>query len=150
LSSRAERALVGLGSNLGERAAHLDAALAALADTGGVEVLAVSSYHETEPVGGPPGQGRYLNAVAEIETTLTPRQLLARLQEIERQRGRDRGREVRHGPRTLDLDLLTFGRRRFEDPDLIVPHPRMAERAFVQAPLAELAARPAPDGRPSR
>src|SRR4051794_2403286 len=99
--------LVGLGSNLGERAARLDAAVAALAATPGVVVRARSQDHETEPIGGPAGQGPFLNAAVALETTLGPRDLHRRLRTIEAEAGRVRA--VRWGERTLDLDLLLFG-----------------------------------------
>jgi 2-amino-4-hydroxy-6-hydroxymethyldihydropteridine diphosphokinase len=130
-------ALIGLGSNLGDRKAQLDAAVAALAAAPSVALRAVSRYHETAPVGGPEGQGDYLNAAAAVETTLEPLALLHVLQEIERRAGRVR--TVRWGPRTLDLDLLLFGDRVIATGELQVPHPRMAERLFVLVPLAEIA-----------
>jgi 2-amino-4-hydroxy-6-hydroxymethyldihydropteridine diphosphokinase len=130
-------ALIGLGSNVGDRKAHLDAAVAALAETPGVTVRGVSSYHETAPVGGPPGQGAFLNAAAAIETTLDPRELLATLQAIEARAGRVR--DVRWAERTLDLDLLLFGNLILDSAELTVPHPRMAIRRFVLAPLVEVA-----------
>jgi 2-amino-4-hydroxy-6-hydroxymethyldihydropteridine diphosphokinase len=130
-------AYVALGSNLGDRAAHLERALAALRETAGVELLAVSSLHETEPVGGPP-QGPYLNAAAALRTRLGPRALLERLQAIEAAAGRRRGPE-RAAPRTLDLDLIFYGSRRIDEPGLVVPHPRCHQRAFVLAPLREIA-----------
>ena len=137
-------AWVALGSNVGDRAAHLAYALDAIVRVPGVQRVRRSSIHETDPV-GPPGQGPYLNAVAEIETTLAPRVLLAALLAIERERGRDRTQEVRFGPRTLDLDLLAWGDAvpggpaAIDVPGLTVPHPRMHARAFVLEPLAELA-----------
>jgi 2-amino-4-hydroxy-6-hydroxymethyldihydropteridine diphosphokinase len=142
-------AFLGVGSNLGDRKARLDAAVAALAELPGVEVRAVSSYHETAPVGGPGGQGAFLNAAAAIETTLDPLDLLHGLQRIEAESGRVR--LARWGERTLDLDLLLFGDRVIEtvpvvnrvfggqSVELQVPHPRMAVRRFVLAPLAEIA-----------
>jgi 2-amino-4-hydroxy-6-hydroxymethyldihydropteridine diphosphokinase len=130
-------AFIGLGSNLGDRKAMLDGAVAALKETPGVIVRAVSSYHETEPVGGPSGQGPFLNAAAALETALDPFELLELLLRIEGQFGRTR--EVQWGPRTLDLDLLLFGDRIIETPTLQVPHPRMAGRRFVLAPLVEIA-----------
>lgn len=132
------RATIALGSNLGPRRAHLEHALAALATTEGTELLAASSFVETAPVGGPPDQGPYLNGVALLETTLSAHALLERLFSIEAARGRDRAREQRWGPRTLDLDLLFFGAEHLDEPDLVVPHPRLEERAFVLRPLAEL------------
>lgn len=129
-------AYVGLGSNLGDRAATLARALEALRATPGITRLAASRFYETEPVGPP--QGRYLNGVARLETTLAPRALLARLFEIERDAGRLRGAE-RNAPRTLDLDLLLYGELRLEEPSLVLPHPRLHQRAFVLEPLCELA-----------
>jgi len=139
MSAAPERAFVALGSNLGDRSAHLEAALRELARTAGVRVVAASDWVETEPVGGPAGQGRYLNGVVELETTLAPRALLERLLAIERALGRERRGEVRNGPRTLDLDLLLHGERRVEERDLFVPHPRLEERVFVLLPLAQIA-----------
>jgi 2-amino-4-hydroxy-6-hydroxymethyldihydropteridine diphosphokinase len=129
-------ALIGLGSNLGDRKRHLDAAVATLAARPDCLVRAVSSYHETAPVGGPPGQGDYLNAAAAVETTLEPLELLHVLQELERQEGRVR--TVKWGARTLDLDLLLYGHRVIATAELRVPHPLMASRRFVLAPLAEI------------
>ena len=129
--------LVGLGSNLGDRHATLDAAVAALADAAGVSLRGVSTYRETAPVGGPGGQGAFLNAAAALETTLEPAALHGLLLDVERRAGRVR--EVRWSARTLDLDLLLFGDRIIDTPELTVPHPRMAVRRFVLAPLAEVA-----------
>jgi 2-amino-4-hydroxy-6-hydroxymethyldihydropteridine diphosphokinase len=131
------RAYVALGSNLGDRAAHLAAALAALDATPGVRVARRSATYETAPV-GPPGQGPYLNAVAALDTGLAPRALLARLHAIERAAGRERT-GTRNEARTLDLDLLFYGDAVLAEPDCRVPHPRLHERAFVLAPLAEIA-----------
>ena len=136
-------AYVAVGSNLGDRAAHVAHAFAALVAAPGVRLVRRSTVHETAPV-GPPGQGPYLNAVAELATSLSPRELLATLLDIERTRGRDRANEVRFGPRTLDLDLLAWGPAqpggaRIDVPGLTVPHPRMHERPFVLLPLAEVA-----------
>ncbi|MCA9244027.1 MAG: 2-amino-4-hydroxy-6-hydroxymethyldihydropteridine diphosphokinase [Phycisphaerales bacterium] len=129
-------AYVGLGSNLGDREHLLNSALGALRDADGVKVVRMSRFHETKPVGGPSGQRDFLNAVAEIRVTLTPRELLNTLLSIEADHGRVR--DVRNGPRSLDLDLLLFGGVRVDEPGLQVPHPRMWDRAFVLAPLAEL------------
>jgi 2-amino-4-hydroxy-6-hydroxymethyldihydropteridine diphosphokinase len=135
-------ALIALGSNLGDRRAMLDDAVAALSATPGIAIRAVSSYHETAPVGGPPGQAAFLNAAADIETLLEPGDLLQTLQRIENAAGRTR--EAHWGARTLDLDLLLYGDRVIRGPgpgahELVVPHPRMAVRRFVLAPLAEIA-----------
>ena len=131
------RAFVALGSNLGDRRAALDFALGQLRASQGVAVLAVSPVYETEPVGGPP-QGAYLNAVAALSTSLAPRALLERLLAIEARAGRERS-GVRDAPRRLDLDLLLYGDLALEEPGLVIPHPRLAERAFALVPLADLA-----------
>jgi len=133
------RVFVALGSNLGDRRAHLAAAVASLGATEGVEVWAVSGWHETRAVGGPAGQPDFLNGVLELRTELSPEDLLWLLQRIETRAGRDRRNEVRHGPRTLDLDLVLFGDERRAGPELVLPHPGLEERTFVLAPLAELA-----------
>lgn len=134
-------AFVALGSNLGYRRQTLDRALERLRQQPGVSVVRVSAYHETDPVGGPLGQGRYLNAVAELRTDLDPRSLLRLLLTIEAEQGRVR--HERFGPRTLDLDLLLYGSDTLSihepDCDLVVPHPRLHERAFVLEPLTEIA-----------
>ena len=132
----AEPALVyvGLGANLGEREAALRQALAALGQCPGTRVLRVSPLYGSAPVdaGGPD----YLNAVAEVATTLAPEALLQALQAIEQSAGRER--PDRNAPRTLDLAILWFGDQVIDTPLLTVPHPRMAERAFVLRPLADL------------
>jgi 2-amino-4-hydroxy-6-hydroxymethyldihydropteridine diphosphokinase len=134
-------AYLALGSNLGDRQAFLDAALARLRLQPGVEVERVSTYHETDPVGGPAGQGQYLNAAAQIRTSLEPMKLLRVLLAVESQLGRVRAE--RFGPRTIDLDLLLYGTQvldlREPDCELILPHPRLHERRFVLAPLVEIA-----------
>lgn len=141
-----ETAFVGLGANLGDPRGQLQAALAALGALPGVELLAVSSAYESEPVGPVSDQPAFLNAVAEISTSLPAAGLLGALHEIENGLGRTRG--IRFGPRTCDLDLLLFGDLESDDPVLLVPHPRLAERRFVLDPLAELAPMLAlPDGR---
>jgi 2-amino-4-hydroxy-6-hydroxymethyldihydropteridine diphosphokinase len=128
-------AFVGMGSNLGERLTILRAAVRGLRATPGVTGLRVSPLYETDPVGPP--QGPYLNAVAALETSLEPDELLRRLQDLERAAGRQRTSE-RNAPRTLDLDLLLHGELRVALPGLTVPHPRLHERAFVLEPLAAL------------
>lgn len=129
---------LALGSNVGDRKAHLDQALQLLRDAG-VGIGKVSSYHETEPVGGPAGQGKYLNAAATASASLEPLALLALLMEIEQRLGRVRA--VKDGPRTIDLDLLLVGDQVIVERDapLLVPHPRLQDRLFVLAPLAEIA-----------
>lgn len=130
-------AAIALGSNVGDRERHLRAALVALERTPGVTVLRRSSWHETDPVGGPPGQGRYLNGAVLVETTLGARELLRAMLAIEARQGRVRGE--RDAPRTLDLDLLWYGDEVASDGELTLPHPRMEDRRFVLAPLAEIA-----------
>lgn len=130
-------AWIGLGSNLGDRKERLDAAIAALAETPGIAVRAVSAYHETAAVGGPTGQGAFRNAAVAVESTLDPAGLHRILRAIEDRAGRVRAE--RWGARTLDLDLLLFDEQFLNDPGLQVPHPRMAVRRFVLAPLAEIA-----------
>jgi 3-oxoacyl-[acyl-carrier protein] reductase len=131
-------AYIGLGSNLGDRSGALDRALELLAATSGIVVQRASARHETAPVGGPPGQGPYLNAAAVLSTELEPLPLLRVLQQVETQLGRVR--TERWGPRTLDLDLLMFDGRVVSSPELTLPHPRMHERLFVLEPLAQIAA----------
>ena len=131
------RAYVALGANLGDRERTLRAAVDALAAEDGIEVVAVSTLRETEPV-GVGEQPRFLNGAAELETTLTARELLARLLAVEQRFGRVRIPGER-GPRTLDLDLLLYGDEVIDEPGLAVPHPRLHERSFVLEPLAELA-----------
>ncbi len=131
------RAYVGLGGNLGDRRSYLERALALLDRDPDVRVAAVSSFRDTEPVGYV-DQPRFLNAVAVVETELGARELLERLLAVERELGRERV-GPRYGPRTIDLDLLLYGDAEIVEPGLVVPHPRLAERAFVLEPLAELA-----------
>jgi 2-amino-4-hydroxy-6-hydroxymethyldihydropteridine diphosphokinase len=130
-----ERVFVGLGANLGDAAATVRAAIDALAALPGTTVLACSSLYRSAAVGGPGPD--YVNAVAELRTTQAPTALLCSLQSIEARFGRER--PYRNAPRTLDLDLLLYGERRIETPELAVPHPRWRERAFVLVPLAEIA-----------
>ena len=131
------QAFLALGSNLGDRQAHLDRAILRLRAEPGLRVCEISSYYETAPVGGPSGQGAYLNAVAEVETDLPPERLLHLLLDIERQFGRIR--TAPNAPRTLDLDLLLYDDWIRASPDPILPHPRLHERRFVLEPLAEIA-----------
>jgi 2-amino-4-hydroxy-6-hydroxymethyldihydropteridine diphosphokinase len=127
---------IGLGANLGDREAAIRGALALLAAGGDVDVEAVSSLRETDPVGYE-DQPKFLNGAAVVRTELSPRDLLERLLEVERRLGRDRS-GPRFGPRTIDLDLLLYGAETIDEPGLQVPHPRLAERRFVLEPLAEL------------
>ncbi|MCG3180634.1 MAG: 2-amino-4-hydroxy-6-hydroxymethyldihydropteridine pyrophosphokinase [Phycisphaerae bacterium] len=136
-----EIACIAIGSNLGDRVRSLDAAVALIAGLPRVRLLARSRYHETAPVGGPPGQRDYLNGVVVIETELPPLDLLAELQRIESDLGREpQTRRVFQGPRIIDLDLLLVGEAVIDGQDgLTLPHPRMHERRFVLEPLAEVA-----------
>jgi 2-amino-4-hydroxy-6-hydroxymethyldihydropteridine diphosphokinase len=128
---------IGLGSNLGEREATLKRALDEIDSLPSTHVSAISRFHETKPV-GVEDQPDFINAVARVETALPPRALLEALLAIERALGRDRSRERRWGPRTLDLDLLLYGQEQIAEPRLVVPHPRLMERAFVREPLREV------------
>jgi 2-amino-4-hydroxy-6-hydroxymethyldihydropteridine diphosphokinase len=130
-------AYVALGANLGDRAANLRSALARLADAPGVTVTRVSSFLENPAVGGPDGSPPFLNAVAEVVTSLDAPGLLGRLLAVERAMGRVR--DARWGPRLIDLDLVLFGDAVIDTPDLKVPHPLMHERDFVLVPLNEIA-----------
>jgi 2-amino-4-hydroxy-6-hydroxymethyldihydropteridine diphosphokinase len=131
------RAFVGLGSNLGDRESTLRAAVGRLRAMRETEVLRVSTFRNTEPVGFV-DQPRFLNGAVELETTLSARMLLGALLELERSFGRDRTTARPQGPRTLDLDLLLFGDDTISEQGLEVPHPRLHERKFVLEPLAEL------------
>jgi len=130
------RTFIGIGSNLGDRAATIAAAVERLARLPATTVVKVSALIETDPVGYTE-QDRFLNGAAELETGLGPAELLDELKRIEQELGRRT--TVRWGPRTIDLDLVLYGDRIVDEPGLQVPHPRMAERAFVLAPLAEIA-----------
>jgi 2-amino-4-hydroxy-6-hydroxymethyldihydropteridine diphosphokinase len=130
-------AYVALGSNLGDRARHLDVARDAIASLPHTRVLAVTPAEETEPIeGGPPGQGRYLNQMLAIETELEPHALLTALQRIEADAGRVRGE--RWGARTLDLDIVKFDSQRVATDTLVVPHRELPRRDFWQRELAQL------------
>jgi 2-amino-4-hydroxy-6-hydroxymethyldihydropteridine diphosphokinase len=133
------KAYVGLGSNLGDRAAYLLLGLSALSRLPKTHLLRLSPVYETDPVGPP--QPPYLNMVAELETELSPKGLLAEMLRVEKALGRER--RERWGPRTLDLDLLLYGDLVLEEAGLSVPHPRLHERAFVLVPLLDLL----PEGR---
>ncbi|MBN1140832.1 MAG: 2-amino-4-hydroxy-6-hydroxymethyldihydropteridine diphosphokinase [Deltaproteobacteria bacterium] len=131
-----ETVLLALGSNLGDRRAALSGARGALERNGEILVRAWSRIFETAPQGGAPDQPRYFNAVLAVATPLSPEQLLARCQAVEREFGRER--RERWGPRTLDIDILAFGDRISETPALILPHPRLHLRSFVLLPLLEV------------
>lgn len=127
------RAYLSLGSNIGDRGAHLRTGLELVVQE---DDYRASSVYETEPQGGV-AQDPYWNMVVEVATDATPRELLERARSAER--ARDRVRDVRWGPRTLDVDVLLVGDERSDDPEILVPHPRMYERSFVLVPLQELA-----------
>ncbi len=134
---RLKKIFIAVGANLGERKRQIDLAFKALGETSGIHSVKMSPLYETEPVGGPAAQGKYLNGVIEIETDLSPQDLLARLLEIEKSLGRERS--LKNAPRTMDLDLLFYGDKIMEEPGLRIPHPRLHERTFVLKPLADLA-----------
>ena len=140
---------VALGSNVGDRAAHLAHARARLAALPRSRLPKESRIEETAPL-GPVPQGPYLNQMVLLETTLEPAALLVQLHAIESERGRERRAGVRWGPRTLDLDIVRFGDRVVREPELVIPHPELPNRPFWQRELAELEAapspRPTPDG----
>jgi 2-amino-4-hydroxy-6-hydroxymethyldihydropteridine diphosphokinase len=130
-------AYIALGANLGPREQNLRSALSALTQTPACEVILVSSFLENPAVGGPADSPPFLNAAAELRTTLDPHPLLNRLLEIEKTLGRDR--REKWSPRTIDLDLLLYADQIIDDPDLKVPHPLMHTRRFVLQPLSEIA-----------
>lgn len=130
-----ERVAIALGSNLGDRAGALERARAAIAGLPATHLVAASSVSETEPL-GPIPQGPYLNQMVLVETSLGPRELLDALLAIERSEGRVRGE--RWGPRTLDCDIVLYGRRRVREPGLAIPHPELPNRPFWRQELAEL------------
>ena len=133
------KAYIALGSNLGNRREYLRSAVAGLGD-----VRAASHLYETDPIGGPMNQGPYLNLVVEVETEESPHELLELCQKLEADAGRVR--DVRWGPRTLDVDIVLFGDLEIDTDELQIPHPRMGERRFVLEPLADLAPELTPDG----
>ena len=138
-------AFLGLGSNVGDRLANLQAAVDAVGADESTRIDAVSSVYETDPVGGP-AQEPYLNIAARVATHRRPAKLLALCHEVEQALGRER--TVRWGPRTIDVDILLYGDREVSRRRLVIPHPRLAERAFVLVPLLEVApATSLPDGR---
>ncbi|WP_417695403.1 2-amino-4-hydroxy-6-hydroxymethyldihydropteridine diphosphokinase [Roseibium sp.] len=129
------RAALGLGSNLGETKANIDAALAKLDETPGLRLISRSSDYRTPPW-GPVPQDDYRNCCAVIETELSPRALLERCLQVEKDLGRIR--DIRWGPRIIDIDVLIYGDAVVDEDNLTLPHPRMAERAFVLVPLSEI------------
>jgi 2-amino-4-hydroxy-6-hydroxymethyldihydropteridine diphosphokinase len=131
------RAVLSIGSNLGERRNNLQGAVNTIADTPEVWVTAVSPVYETEPVDAPEGSKDFLNAVILLDTTLSARTLLERALAVETAYGRERGGE-RNAPRTLDVDLIVLGDRRADEDDLQLPHPRAGERAFVLVPCLDV------------
>lgn len=129
-------AYIGLGSNVGDRAAFCRMAIDGLRSTEGVDVLETSSMYETSPIGGPP-QRSFVNMVVKVDTTLDPRGLLDVCKWIEEQMGREES-EIRWGPRVVDLDILLYGDETVSEPDLEIPHPRLTERRFALVPLLEI------------
>ncbi len=127
---------MGLGSNLGDRQNYLNTAIMHLSKNG-CHLLKQSTYLETEPVGGPPHQGLFLNGVIKIETQFSPHELLTLIHQIESQL--HRVRNIENGPRTIDIDILIFDQLTINEPNLKIPHPRIKEREFVLKPLAEIA-----------
>ena len=131
------RVFLGLGSNQGDRLDNLSRAVQRLGEAAGIRVVQMATIHETRPVGGPP-QEDFLNTVVDIDTSLSPHELLAALQALEAQLGRTPSRE-RWGPRVIDLDILLYDQQVIREPYLVIPHPRLPERRFVLEPLAQLA-----------
>jgi 2-amino-4-hydroxy-6-hydroxymethyldihydropteridine diphosphokinase len=139
-------AYIALGANLGKRQHTLRQAIERIGKLPGTRVTAVADFRQTEPVGGPPDQPKYINSALAVETSLPPRALLAQLLEIERALGRDRATQVYHGPRRIDLDLLLYEGQVISDTSppggwgaLVLPHPRLHQRRFVLEPLAQIA-----------
>jgi 2-amino-4-hydroxy-6-hydroxymethyldihydropteridine diphosphokinase len=132
------RAWLALGGNVGDSHALLDRAIEKLCERGDVRLVARSSDYRTPPW-GVTEQAPFVNLCIAVETTLAPRDLLARAHEVERALGRDRAHEQRWGPRTVDIDLIAYDELAMQEPDLVLPHPRLFERAFVLVPLAEIA-----------
>ena len=130
-------AYIAMGSNLGVRWKNLELAVEKLRATPGIDVLKVSSWLDNPSVGGPDDAPRFLNGAVEISTTLSPRELLQVLMQIEASMGRVRSME--NAPRVIDLDILLYGNQIISEPDLEIPHPRMHERAFVLQPMEEIA-----------
>jgi 2-amino-4-hydroxy-6-hydroxymethyldihydropteridine diphosphokinase len=142
------KAFLGLGGNVGDTRATLDRAVTLLGGTD-IKLLARSSTYQTPPW-GVEHQNPFLNLCVAVETTLTPHQLLARIHDVEHELGRNRAAETRWGPRTCDIDVLSYGDVTLNEPDLILPHPRMFERGFVLMPLAEIAPEHIIAGQPVR
>ena len=135
-AGRAFDCIVALGSNLGDKAANIDTAIGLLSERGDVRLVRRSQNYATEPW-GKTDQDWFVNACIAVATSLEPRELLARCQEIERRMGRVP--TEKWGPRVIDLDLLVYGDKAIRDPDLVLPHPHIGERAFVLAPLMDIA-----------
>ncbi len=133
---RSTSAYIGVGSNLGDRKANIEKAMKFICLTKGLDFVKTSSIYETEPIGGP-AQGKFLNGVFEIKTSLSPFRLLTELKQIEKRLGRKRG-AIKDGPRTIDLDILAFGSKKVNTRALRIPHPRMHKRDFVLRGLREL------------
>ncbi len=132
-------AYVGLGSNLGDRAAHIAAARKGLANLPDTALLGNAPVYETKPVGGPAGQQEYYNSASVLDTRLEPADLLRAAQALERELGRRRELEtIRWGPRVIDIDILLYEDRIVDEPGLAIPHPRLAARAFALTPLADI------------
>lgn len=126
---------IGVGSNLGDKSHNIERAIDYLQNNPAITVLKTSTIIETQPVGGPP-QPKFLNGVIKIETSILPRELLFVLQDIENRLGRER--REKNGPRVIDLDILLYGDKVIDEPDLKIPHPYMFERDFVMKPLLEI------------
>lgn len=133
------RSAIALGSNQGDSLQIVQQSLRALASIPGIEIDAVSSWYQTQPIGTTESQPDYLNGCALLSVAQTPEELLVLLQALEIQFGRDISTKGQLQPRTLDLDLLLYGDLVWDTPNLTIPHPRMTERAFVLVPLAEIA-----------
>jgi 2-amino-4-hydroxy-6-hydroxymethyldihydropteridine diphosphokinase len=144
----AVEAVLGLGANLGERAVRMRDALSALAAHPAIRLRAVSSLYETAPW-GMTDQPAFLNAAALVSTTLPPRALLDAILSVEAGLGRPAGRREKWGPRTIDIDILTYGDRGVAEPGLVIPHPHLHERAFALAPLLDVAPHSVVNGRPA-
>lgn len=134
-SSARRRTVLSLGSNLGDRLDNLQGAIDALFDAPGLDFVAISPVYETKPVGGPE-QGDFLNVVIVADSRVQPESLLERVLNVEEAMARER--RVRWGPRTLDIDIVTMGDMTSDDPDLLLPHPRAHERAFVLVPWRDI------------